>query len=86
MDLLLATQAAQSQLRVMRPRSLETTALGAATIAGLAEGVFASLEEVASCCTPAETFEPDGDPAMLDVAYRSWLDALERSRGWAELA
>jgi len=86
MDLLLATQAAQSQLRVMRPRSLETTALGAATIAGLAEGVFASLEEVASCCTPAETFEPDGDPAMLDVAYRSWLDALERSRGWAERA
>lgn len=84
MDLLLATQAAQSQLRVMRPRSLETTALGAAAIAGLAEGIFTSLDDIAACCTPAATFEPDGDPALLDVAYKTWLDALARSRDWAE--
>ena len=48
MDLLLELQAEQSRMPVARPRSLESTALGAATVAGLAEGVWSSLDELAA--------------------------------------
>ena len=47
MDLLLELQAEQSRMPVARPRSLESTALGAATVAGLAEGMWSSLSELA---------------------------------------
>ena len=47
MDLLLELQAEQSRMPVARPASLESTALGAATVAGLAEGVWSSLGELA---------------------------------------
>ena len=47
MDLLLQLQAEQSRMPVARPRSTESTALGAATLAGLAEGMWGSLDELA---------------------------------------
>ncbi len=47
MDLLLELQAEQSRMPVARPISLESTALGAATVAGLAEGVWSSLDDLA---------------------------------------
>ena len=46
MDLLLQLQAEQSRMPVARPRSTESTALGAATVAGLAEGIWGSLDEL----------------------------------------
>ena len=51
MDLLLQLVADQSRLPVVRPRSVETTAIGAATLAGLAEGVWGSLDELAALWT-----------------------------------
>ena len=81
MDLLLAHQAQQSRVIVERPMSLESTALGAATIAGLAEGVFSSLKDLSNLWRPNATFEPDAE-SDPDPAYEAWLDALSRSRAW----
>ncbi len=81
MNLLLAHQADQSRVLVERPTSLESTALGAATIAGLAEGVFSSLDDLATHWSPSASFVPVED-AAADLAYQGWLDALERSKNW----
>ncbi len=58
MDLLLQLQAEQSRMTVARPRSLESTALGAATLAGLAEGVWSSLDELSALWEAESVFEP----------------------------
>jgi len=86
MDLLLHLQAEQSRMPVARPRSLESTALGAATLAGLAEGVWGSLDELAGQWSPAAAFEPELPVALTDAIYATWTRAVERARGWAELA
>ena len=84
MDLLLATQADQSRVTVARPTSLESTALGAATVAGLAEGVWADVDELGSLWKASVTFAPSKDSALLaDAAYATWIDAVGRSRSWA---
>ena len=57
MDLLLQLQADQSRMTVARPRSLESTALGAATLAGLAEGVWSSLGELSALWEAETVFE-----------------------------
>ena len=83
MDLLLARQAQQSGLTVTRPSSHESTAAGAALIAGLAEGVIGSLDELSESWEAEASFNPDEDRTLADLAYESWLAALERSRRWA---
>jgi glycerol kinase len=83
MDLLLQIQADQLRAPVARPVVQETTALGAAYIAGVAEGVWASPEEVASRWTLDRRFEPLLTPDEADVGHARWLRAVERSRGWA---
>jgi glycerol kinase len=82
MDLLLERQANQSRLDVARPISLDTTARGAATIAGLAEGVFESLEQLSSLWHVHSRFSPSRDAAGADAAYAVWLHALEKTRDW----
>ena len=83
MALLLQLEADQIRVPVARPRSVESTALGAATLAGLAEGVWGSLDELASLWTPDVRFEPVTDPVLADLAYGAWRRAVERSRNWA---
>jgi len=85
MDLLLQFQADQCDVPVTRPRSTEVTSLGAAMLAGLAEGVWGSLEELRSLTTGAEVFEPAPRRGRADRDHAGWLTALERSRHW-ELA
>ena len=85
MDLLLELQAEQSRMPVARPRSLETTALGAATVAGLAEGVWSSLAELAALWQAEQTFEPQLPPELADATYAVWRRVVEKSMGWAEL-
>ena len=83
MDLLRSHQAEQSKAPVVRPVSLESTALGAAKIAGLAEGVWGDLRELADLWASSATFTPtEGLSELADAAYEAWCDALERSRGW----
>ncbi len=83
MDLLLAIQADQLQVPVARPSVLETTALGAAYLAGLAEGVWSSLDELAGHWKLDRRAEPTGDRDGADRAHAQWLRAVERSRDWA---
>lgn len=83
MDLLLQLQADQLQVPVARPRIQETTALGAAYLAGLATGVWADLDELAGHWALDAEFEPKVKKAAADRAHARWLDAVARSRAWA---
>jgi glycerol kinase len=75
MDLLLQLQATNSQLPVLRSTSLEATARGAATIAGLGVGLWRSLERLTELWTYDRRFEPE-DPLFVDLGYASWRRAL----------
>jgi glycerol kinase len=81
MDLLLQTQADQLNVHVLRPRELESTALGAAFLAGLAEGVWESLDDVASGWRLDRRFTPRRT-GLEDVAYAQWREGVSRSLGW----
>ncbi len=83
MDLLLQLQADQIGVAVRRPRDLETTALGAAYLAGLAEGVWPSLDAIAERWQLDVEVAPSGDRTGADAGHAGWLRAVERSRGWA---
>lgn len=63
---------------VDRPRVTETTALGAAYLAGLQTGVFQSLEEISRLWERERRFTPDMKPALRESLYAGWLDAVER--------
>jgi glycerol kinase len=82
-DLLLQLQADQLQVPVARPRVQETTALGAAYLAGLAEGVWGSLDELAGQWALDTEFTPKASPVGADARYAGWRRAVERSGGWA---
>ncbi len=84
MDLLMQTQADQLGVVVRRPLDQETTALGAAFLAGLAEGVWPSLDSVTERWQLDAEFHPTGgDMAVLvDLQYQQWQRAVERSRDW----
>jgi glycerol kinase len=81
MDLLLQLQADQLGVAVHRPADLETTSRGAVYLAGLAEGVWRSLDDVAASWREEASFSP-GDPEAADAGHRRWLEAVGRSRGW----
>ena len=82
MDLLLQFQADLLGVPVVRAAVRETTALGAALLAGLAEGVWGSLDEIAACWRPDASIEPAGDGPSTDASYRDWLRAVRRSAAW----
>jgi len=84
MDLLLQLQADQLQVPVARPMVQETTALGAAYLAGLAEGVWSSLAEVEAHWHLDVEVAPSVAPDHADRLHRDWLRAVDRSRAWAE--
>ncbi len=86
MDLLLQLQADQLQVPVARPVIQETTALGAAYLAGLAEGVWASPQEVDQKWALDATFTPQATPHAADANYANWKRAVERAQHWQEVA
>jgi glycerol kinase len=83
-DLLLQIQADQLQVPVARPVVQETTALGAAYLAGLAEGVWSSPDEIAAQWHLDREFTPSAGEAVVDAAYANWRRAVERARHWAD--
>jgi glycerol kinase len=83
MDDLLQFQADQLGATVQRPTEPETTAIGAAYLAALAEGVLPDLEAVAASWRLDAAFEPRTDRTAADAAHATWLRAVERSRSWA---
>jgi len=83
MDLLLQIQADQLGVPVHRPRDQETTALGAAFLAGLAEGVWPTLDAIEQRWSLDAAFEPAPDRTFPDLFHAEWVRAVERSRNWA---
>ncbi|HSR82656.1 MAG TPA: glycerol kinase GlpK [Streptosporangiaceae bacterium] len=79
-DLLMQLQADQIQRPVERPVVAETTALGAAFLAGLATGVWSSREELAATWQLDRRFTPD---LRDDAAHHRWRSAVEQTKGWA---
>ena len=82
MELLLQVQADQIGVSVRRSAITETTALGATYLAGIAEGVWASTDEVSAAWRSDLTVEPAADRTAADALHERWLQAVERSRGW----
>jgi glycerol kinase len=82
MDELLQFQADQLGVTVHRPTDQETTALGAAYLAGLAEEVWPDIAAVGAAWQLDASFRPAGDRAVADAGYGAWLRAVERSRAW----
>jgi glycerol kinase len=82
MGMLLQHLADQARLEVVRPQSVETTALGAATMAGLAEGVWGSLGDLSDQWTAEASFTPEMDEATAESAHQVWTRSVERSRNW----
>jgi len=78
MDLLCQSLADGARLVVRRPSSVEATAVGAATLGGLAVGAV-TLEGLEASWDQDACFEPHDAP-LLDVAYDAWLDAVGRVR------
>ncbi|HHU23427.1 MAG TPA: glycerol kinase GlpK [Clostridiales bacterium] len=68
-----------------RPQMVETTALGAAFLAGLSAGVWHSLDEIQSIRRPDRIFEPLMDAETARSYYRTWQRAVKRSEKWAEV-
>lgn len=83
MDLLLQLQADLLGAPVRRPRVQETTALGAAYLAGLGAGVWSSREELKDHWQLDRDFLPQ-DVAAAEARYARWRRAVERSLRWAE--
>lgn len=67
---------------VKRPKVTETTALGAAYLAGLGVGFWESKEEIAHKWMLSKKFEPKMDPNDRDIKYKGWKRAVERSMKW----
>jgi glycerol kinase len=82
MDFMLQMQADLLGVDVLRPTELETTAMGAAFLAGLAEGIWPSLNDVATAWHLERTFRPDPNGGE-SLRYQQWRRAVERSLNWA---
>jgi len=83
-DLLMQIQADLLGVPVVRPRVLETTALGAAYLAGLAVGYWKDSAEVAANWQVDRTFEPAMPRGRVDSLVAGWDKAVERCKGWIQ--
>lgn len=79
---LMQTQADIVAVDVVRPASVESTALGAAYLAGLAVGYFNSLDEICKNVKTDKVFEPDITMDERQYRIERWRKAVECSRGW----
>jgi glycerol kinase len=85
-DLLLQFQADILQVTIVRPRIIETTALGAAFLAGLAVGFWDDLTEIQSLWKAEKVFRPQMSMDEVSSRRSKWTEALKRSRDWEEHA
>ncbi len=83
-ELLMQFQADLLGVPVVRPRTLETTALGAAYLAGLTVDLWKSREQLASHWKAERRFEPRMSATERQARMARWREAVSRSRNWAE--
>lgn len=78
-DLLMQFQANLLGIPVLRPAMIETTALGAAYLAGLTAGVYSDLSELSSLWKVERTFEPQYDPSRAQELMAHWEKAVRQA-------
>ena len=83
-NLLMQMQADLLGVPVVRPKVTETTALGAAYLAGLATGFWSGADEVAAQWAVDRRFEPQLKASGRSEKLARWRQAVDRSKGWAE--
>lgn len=83
-DLLLSFQSDILGTSVNRPECIETTALGAAYLCGLATGVYESTDDIKNNRRIGATFEPTKDSAWRDEKMSTWKKAVSRCLAWKE--
>jgi glycerol kinase len=83
-DLLMQFQADLLGVPVLRPVNTETTAFGAASLAGLGAGFWQSQSELTALWQLERRFEPDMARAEAARRQERWHQAVERSRSWAQ--
>jgi glycerol kinase len=82
-DLLMQTQADLLGVPVVRPANVETTALGAAYLAGLGIGLYSGLDEIAANWKIDRIFEPSIGADARNTRHARWTKAVKRASGWA---
>lgn len=82
-DFLMQNQADISNAPVVRPSCVETTALGAAYLAGLAVGYWKDQEEIRENRKTDKVFYPQKEQQWRDSKQKGWKKAVERAKGWA---
>jgi glycerol kinase len=70
---------------VVRPRSVETTALGAAYAAGLAVGFWKSTDELRENWNEAERWQPAWSNEQREEGYARWKKAVQRTLDWVDV-
>ncbi len=83
-NLLMQFQADILGVETVRPTCIETTALGAAYLAGLAVGYWDGLDALRGLWRAERTFKPDMDAAQVRESRRKWADAIGRAKGWRD--
>ena len=83
-NIMLQIQADMMRCCVNRPQNVETTALGAAYLAGLAVGLWESTEEIQNNRAVERVFKPEMDETKRNELYAGWKRAVECSKGWAK--
>ena len=78
-NLLMQTQADLLGIKVVRPRITETTALGAAYLAGLAVGFWKNINDIKNQWQVERCFEPIADSDTVEAAKAGWADAVDRT-------
>ena len=81
---LMQFQADISRIPVVRPQVMETTALGAALLAGLGCGLYSGMEEIAHLWKKDLEFTPRMDEKTREAGLKGWHRAVERALDWAE--
>lgn len=82
-DFLMQFQADILGIPVVRPAQVETTAVGAAYLAGLSAGVFGNCEQLASLWKPERTFEPMMSRDEAEAKLAGWRRAVNCARSWS---
>jgi len=81
-NLLMQFQSDVLGINVVRPKTIETTAMGAAYLAGLATGYWKNIEEIATLWQLDKTFTPGMPAETLQKMKDKWADAVERAKSW----
>ncbi len=83
-NIMMQIQANMINTPVNRPKCVETTALGAAYLAGLAVGFWTTMDEIEAIREVSKVFEPQMPKEERDTLYEGWKRAVERAKEWVE--